>query len=192
MWINALDMSLNCRCKRDDLMCKSKTCYVTQEDDEEWDTVDDNIEIIDWEKRWANKLRLIPSFMDSSYEYYPDFGSSSTISVKEENAKTETVIKAGMKTPQDEQSDEEVYIECYGSDPESENSSEDIYHEEGFVEQIEDSDGGEVTYGSDLDLDEIDEEPEEDEKSDSKYLLKLSKFLLLIIETLKGDVKFIH
>jgi len=162
MWINAIDMSLNCKCKRDDLICKSKSCYVVQDDDEEWDTIDDNIEIVDWEKRWASKLRLIPCLMDPSYEYYPDFGSSSTISVEVDNDPPKPMAKEEVIPHENESSDEDVYVD-FGNDPESEHSSEDVYDdpieeqsddsEDVYASPSDDSEGEEDTNGSEEDSD---------------------------------------
>ena len=161
MWINAIDISFNCRCKRDDLMCKNKTCNVIQDDDEEWDTPDDNIEIIDWEDRWSKKLRMIPTSMDPSYEYYPDFGSSSTISVEEDTNPSETKANPDSAVVISNESDEDVYTDCEGGNPESDDSSEDIYVDDGLDENSgEESDDEEVTYGSDFDIEEIEKEPE--------------------------------
>ena len=168
MWINAIDMSLNCKCKRDDLICKSKSCYVVQDDDEEWDTIDDNIEIVDWEKRWASKLRLIPSLMDPSYEYYPDFGSSSTISVEEDNDPPKPMAKEEVIPHENELSDEDVYVD-FGNDPESEHSSGEIYDdpieeqsddsEDVYASPSDDSEGEEETNGSEEESD-INDKPD--------------------------------
>ena len=176
MWINAIDISFNCRCKRDDLMCKNKTCNVIQDDDEEWDTPDDNIEIIDWEERWSKKLRMIPTSMDPSYEYYPDFGSSSTIFLEEDTNLSETKAKPDSAVVISNESDEDVYTDCEGGDPESCDSSEDIYVDDGLDENSgEGSDDEEVTYGSDFEIEEMEKEPETDSAvNESKGTLKLT------------------
>ena len=178
MWINAIDMSLNCKCKRDDLICKSKNCYTIQDDDEEWDTIDDNIEIVDWEKRWASKLRLVPFLMDPSYEYYPDFGSSSTISVEEENNTPKPMANDEIIPPENQSSDDEdMYVDPI-DDPESGQSSEDVYaspSDDSEDEQSEDPEDEEVTYGSDLDLEQIDEESDSNDMPDGSNICMKSK-----------------
>ena len=177
MWINAIDMSLNCKCKRDDLICKSKNCYTVQDDDEEWDTIDDNIEIVDWEKRWASKLRLVPFLMDPSYEYYPDFGSSSTIFVEEESNTPKPMANGAIIPLENQLSDEDVYVDPI-DDPESGQSSEDVYaspSNDSEDEQSEDPEDEEVTYGSDLDLEQIDEESDSNDMPDGSDICIKSK-----------------
>ena len=78
MWVTALDNCFNCKCKRDDLICKGR-CDILRddEDEEEFDAV--GLEVVDFDKRWVWKLRLIPLILDSYVEYSDAFGSFATI-----------------------------------------------------------------------------------------------------------------
>ena len=104
---------------------------------------------------------MIPTSMDPSYEYYPDFGSSSTISVEEDTIPSQTKVKTDSAIVISNESDEDVYTDCEGGDPESDDSSEAIYVDDGLDENSgEESEDEEVTYGSDFDIEEIEKEPE--------------------------------
>ena len=89
-WIVALNSCFNCKCKRTDLMCKEKCIEkmtgldevydeleiekeeenIYDEPDLDGDSKGKNLGIADFEKRWEDKVRLIPEGLDSSYVYY--------------------------------------------------------------------------------------------------------------------------
>ena len=93
-WIIALESCFNCICKRTDLMCKGNcddklTGYIEEYDPlelgEDEKEVEENIynepgedddgkgpkgKVLDFEKRWEAKVRLIPEALDCTYVYY--------------------------------------------------------------------------------------------------------------------------